>query len=52
MSKVNPVREGLLNWIVTKQQDCRWLIMVTRNQELTPLGIEGVRGNPDAPAVI
>jgi uncharacterized protein (TIGR02246 family) len=34
--KVIPPREGLLHWIVTRQ-DHRWLITVMHNQELTPL---------------
>ena len=33
---VIPVREGLLHWIVTRQQG-RWLITAMHNQELTPL---------------
>jgi uncharacterized protein (TIGR02246 family) len=32
-----PTRQGLLNWIVTRQQDGRWLVTVMHNQELTPL---------------
>jgi uncharacterized protein (TIGR02246 family) len=31
-----PIRKGLLSWVVTRQHDDRWLILVMHNQDLTP----------------
>jgi hypothetical protein len=52
----SPVREGLLNWIVTSEDD-RWLMTGMHNQDAQSgvdgrCGIDGARGNPAAQAVI